>query len=164
MLPSKPTSLTDAINSVASLQDLAALQDKVGIHVSFFGGRYISAKGYTGTASIDDLARKTCALNLGDSPKEVRLPIQKHIIILYEEASKQMWNDTYLITKIFCIIRNILYAPYAIFGICFLGMGENVFWRMISDTQDRWEHKYGRYQDTSYGDYGDSEIPLVGDL
>ena len=151
----KPMHLKDGINSVSSLEDLEILQAKIAIHVSFWGGRWITAEGYRGTASIDDLAQKTFALNLIDAAEEIRHPIQKQIIALYKETNQKIWVESCLITKIFFVIRHLFYA---IFGICFLGMDGDVFFSMISDTQDRWRKKYGTYLDTSHGEIGDPTL------
>ena len=155
MSPLNSMSIKNRINLTCSFNELRQLQSSITVHISFWGGHWITAKGYTGTASIDDLAQKTLALNIGEAAQEFRHPIQKQIIGLYTEANQKIWIESCLITKIFFTIRHFFYA---IFGICFLGMSGDVFFNMASDTQDRWEKKYGAYLDTSDGAFGDPTL------
>lgn len=141
------TTINKPYEGIQTYQQLLDIVEKAQPDISFWGWRYITAEGYQGRGSLEDLAEKVgnlseTHLTISKDERVVGKKIGAFIIQLYNESDRKL-EQKFFLTRILCYLRDVHFDIFA----CDDSVPEK--WSaytcyFCNYTKAQWEEKFGQ--------------------
>lgn len=119
--------------------------DNASAHISFWGSRYITAKGYEGSLTLKTLVSHirdviiTKDFHIKQEDRPIGLEISARITALYDESDEKLKN-AWLITRILCWLRECepfmpFHDPFASYTRAYWGWDQRDWFTSYTEEQ-----------------------------